>query len=120
MAAKDELGRAGEVRAGDHLAAIGYRIIDRNWRCAQGEVDIVAVRGRSLVVIEVKTRRSLDYGHPFEAIDERKSARLWRLAAAWIAAHPSQARGRQLRLDAIAVVGPDPATGVLEHLEDAL
>ena len=120
MAAKDELGRAGEARAAEHLTARGYRIVDRNWRCAQGEVDIVAVRDRFLVVIEVKTRRTLDFGHPFEAIDERKSARLWRLAAAWIAAHPDQARGRRLRLDAIAIVGSDPATGLLEHLEDAL
>jgi putative endonuclease len=120
MAAKDELGRAGEQRAVEHLDALGYRIIDRNWRCSQGEVDIVAVRGEHLVVVEVKTRRSLDFGHPLEAIDARKASRLWRLAAAWIAAHPGEARGRRLRLDAIAITGAHPATGELEHLEDAL
>jgi putative endonuclease len=120
MAAKDEFGRAGEQRAADHLITLGYRIVDRNWRCSQGEVDIVAVRGRSLAVVEVKTRRSSAFGHPLEAIDDRKTARLWRLAAAWIAAHPQEARGRRLRLDAIAITGDDPATGVLEHLEDAL
>jgi putative endonuclease len=120
MAAKDDLGRAGEERAAEHLVGAGYRIIDRNWRCPQGEVDIVAVRADVLVVTEVKTRRSLDFGHPLEAIDARKAARLWRLAAAWIAAHPHEARGRRLRIDAIAITGPDPATGVLEHLEDAL
>ncbi|MFG6476489.1 YraN family protein [Microbacterium sp. P06] len=120
MAAKDDLGRAGEQRAADHLIAGGYRIIDRNWRCSQGEVDIVAIRDDVLAVVEVKTRRSLAYGHPLEAIDDRKAARLWRLSAAWIAAHPDEARGRRLRLDAIAVTGVDPATGDLEHWEDAL
>jgi putative endonuclease len=120
MAAKDDFGRAGELRARDHLRAQGYRILDTNWRCTQGELDIVAVRGRALVVVEVKTRRSLDFGHPLEAIDSRKRARLWRLSAAWIGAHPDEARGRRLRIDAIAVTGADPATAVLEHLEDAL
>ena len=120
MAAKDDFGRAGELRAADHLIAHGYRIVDRNWRCPQGEVDIVAVRGGVLAVVEVKTRRSLAFGHPLEAIDDRKAARLWRLAAAWIAAHPHEARGRRLRLDAIALTGADPLTADLEHLEDAL
>lgn len=120
MAAKDDLGRAGEGRAVAFLTGDGYRILARNWRCAQGELDIVAEHGRTLVVVEVKTRRSEDFGHPFEAIDARKAARLWRLAMAWIAAHPDAARGRHLRIDAIALVGDDPATARLEHLEDAL
>jgi putative endonuclease len=120
MAAKDDLGRAGENRAAQHLLDEGYTILDRNWRCAKGEIDIVATRGRALVVVEVKTRRSDAFGHPFEAIDARKSARLWGLAMAWIRAHPDDIRGRKLRMDAIAVLGPDAATAVLEHLEDAL
>jgi putative endonuclease len=120
MAAKDELGRAGESRAVAHLRDSGYRILDRNWRCSQGEIDIVADHHGALVVIEVKTRSSEAFGHPFDAIDARKAARLWRLAMAWMAAHPDEARGRRLRIDAIAVTGPDPAAGRLEHLEDAL
>ena len=120
MAAKDDLGRAGEERAVAHLSASGYRIVDRNWRCEQGEIDVVAERDGVLVVVEVKTRSSERYGHPFEAIDRRKAARLWRLAMAWIAAHPDAVRGRRLRLDAIAVTGADPASGRVEHLEDAL
>lgn len=120
MAAKDDLGRRGEARAARHLSDHGYTVIDRNWRCPQGELDIIAVRGAELVVVEVKTRRGEGFGHPFEAIDQRKSARLWRLAVAWIAAHPAEARGRRLRLDAIAIVGPDPDSARLEHLEDAL
>lgn len=120
MAAKDDLGRAGEDRAVAHLTGDGYRIIARNWRCAQGEIDVVAERDGTLVVVEVKTRSSEDYGHPFEAIDKRKAARLWRLAMAWLAAHPDYARGWRLRVDVIGLVGTDPATARLEHLEDAL
>ena len=118
MAAKDDLGRAGECRAAQHLLARGYRILDRNWRCAQGEIDIVACGDGVLVFVEVKTRRSLAFGHPFEAVDARKRERLWRLAHAWAARHPEQSRGRARRVDAIGIVGADPATGALEHLED--
>ncbi|MBS1698125.1 MAG: YraN family protein [Actinobacteria bacterium] len=118
MAAKDDLGRAGEDRATAHLTRLGYRILDRNWRCDQGELDIVAQRAGTLSFVEVKTRRTLDYGHPFEAIDERKRQRLWRLAHAWVREHPMTSRGCALRLEAIGIVGTDPAVGSLEHLRD--
>ncbi|MCK6080858.1 YraN family protein [Microbacterium sp. EYE_5] len=118
MAAKDDLGRAGEERAARHLEASGYRILDRNWRTHTGEIDIVATRRDELVVVEVKTRRSEWFGHPFAAVQARKRDRLWRLAAAWIVAHPDAARGRRLRLDLIGVTGPEPSTAILEHLED--
>lgn len=118
MAAKDDLGRAGEARAVRFLTDGGYLILDRNWRCPQGEIDIVAVRRGVLCVVEVKTRSSVSYGHPFEAVDARKLRRLWRLAHAWIAVHPEEVRGLRLRIDVIGIVGPDPDTGVLEHLVD--
>ncbi|MEI2268398.1 YraN family protein [Microbacterium sp. No. 7] len=118
MAAKDDLGRAGEERAERHLRTLGYRILDRNWRSRSGEIDIVAARGRDLVVVEVKTRRGEWFGHPFAAVDARKRDRLWRLGAAWVVAHPDAARGRRLRLDVIGVTGPDPESAVVEHLED--
>jgi putative endonuclease len=118
MADKDVLGRAGEDRAAQHLTALGYTVLSRNWRAPGGELDVVAAHGREIVVVEVKTRRSLGFGHPLEAVDDRKRRRLWRLAMAWAAAHPEHARGRAIRLDAIAIVGPHPATGTLEHLED--
>ena len=112
------LGRAGEERAARYLERCGYAVLDRNWRISEGELDLVVARRAELVVVEVKTRRGEAFGHPFEAIDARKQSRLWRLAFAWVAAHPAEAQGRRLRLDAIAIVGPDPATGSLEHLED--
>ncbi|QMU98080.1 YraN family protein [Microbacterium esteraromaticum] len=118
MAAKDELGRVGEERAAQHLSACGYEILARNWRCAQGEIDIVAAMGDLLCVVEVKARRSAGFGHPFEAIDERKRRRLWRLAFAWAQAHPAQASDRRIRLDVIGLTGADAATAHLEHLED--
>lgn len=120
MAAKDELGRAGEERATRHLRGQGYIILDRNWRCSQGEIDIVARRDDLLCVVEVKTRRSELYGHPFEAIDDRKRRRLWRLAFAWAAAHPDAARRREIRLEAIGLTGADAETARLEHLVDLL
>lgn len=118
MAAKDELGRAGEERAAQHLIRHGYTVLDWNWRCTQGEIDIVASHGAHLAVVEVKTRRSAAYGHPFEAIDDRKRRRLWGLAFAWRAQHPELARGLDLRIEAIGIIGADPSIGALEHLVD--
>jgi len=116
MAAKDELGRAGEQAAGTYLQERGWQLLDRNWRCREGEVDIVADDGRELVVVEVKTRASDLFGHPFEAVDARKLGRLWRLARAWCTAHPDEARGRRVRVDAVAVLGRGPFA--IEHLRD--
>lgn len=118
MAAKDERGRAGEARAAQYLEDAGWRVLARNWRCAQGEIDLVAAQADVIAVVEVKTRRTDGYGHPFEAVDDRKRRRLWRLAYAWLAAHPALMQGHRLRLDVIAITGEDPATAALEHLRD--
>ncbi|GAA3772494.1 YraN family protein [Microbacterium kribbense] len=118
MAAKDELGRAGERRAATHLTVRGFEVLDRNWRAPGGEIDLVAYTGRTLVFVEVKTRRSARFGDPLAAVDTRKRARLWKLAAAWCAAHPDRACGRARRLDVIGITGADPATARLEHVED--
>jgi putative endonuclease len=118
MAAKDDLGRAGEERAAQHLTNSGYTVLDRNWRCSQGEIDIVAAVGDQLAMIEVKTRRTAAFGHPFEAVDRRKLRRLWQLAQAWVAVHPDAARGKIVRLEVIGIIGADPFRGSLEHLVD--
>lgn len=110
------LGRAGEQRAVDLLVRDGYDVADRNWRCSDGEIDIVAVRRDVVAVVEVKTRTSTRYGHPLEALDARKTDRLWRLAMMWARSHPDVSRGRHMRVDAVAVTGPDPATAEVEHL----
>lgn len=89
-------------------------VIDRNWRCQQGEIDIVAVDGDETVFIEVKTRSSVAYGHPLEAITAQKLARLRRLAAAWCDAHPGD--HSRIRIDAVAVIAPATGSPVVEHL----
>src|SRR5579863_6023146 len=87
MNAKDELGRAGEQLAVEHLERAGLRVLDRNWRSADGEIDIVAATRRTLVVCEVKTRSGTRFGTPLEAVTRHKQARLRRLAAQWLVAH---------------------------------
>lgn len=114
MAAKDELGRRGEQLAAQFLHNAGYQLLDRNWRCALGELDIVVRTGDELVFVEVKTRSSRAFGHPFEAITGQKIARLRKLAFAWCEAHPG-ARGR-VRIDAIAVIAARGVPVEIEHL----
>ncbi|HEX6364807.1 MAG TPA: YraN family protein [Agromyces sp.] len=110
-----ELGRHGEQLAVDHLVARGMTVLDRNWRCRLGEIDIVATDGRDTVFVEVKTRTSHDFGHPFEAITPIKLARLRRLAIAWCEA--TDAPVSRIRIDAVAVLAPTEAPALIEHLE---
>jgi putative endonuclease len=112
--AKDALGKRGEQIAADYFASAGLAMIDRNWRCAQGEIDLIVLDGDELVFVEVKTRSGLGYGHPLEAITAQKLARLRRLAAAWCEAHPGHARS--IRIDAVAVIAPRSGGVQLEHL----
>ena len=82
------LGAYGEALAAGFLTRQGMVLLDSNWRCPQGEIDLVLRDGRTLVVCEVKTRSSNDFGTPHEAIDRRKVDRLRRLAAAGCASTP--------------------------------
>ncbi|MEP6481073.1 MAG: YraN family protein [Rhodoglobus sp.] len=114
MAAKDALGRRGEAIAAEYLVGHGFSIVEHNWRCAQGEIDLVARDGDELVFVEVKTRSSVAFGHPFEAITAAKLARLRRLAAAWCEAHPGS--HDRIRIDAVAVIAPALGDFEVEHL----
>jgi putative endonuclease len=114
MAAKDTLGRRGEDLAAVYFGDRGYRLIARNWRCSQGEIDLIAERDGALVFVEVKTRSSTAFGHPFEAITAEKMARLRRLAAAWCAQNGAAAP--RVRIDAVAVIVPGVGDPRLEHL----
>lgn len=94
MRRKDALGRFGEAAAAKHLEQSGYQILVRNWRCRDGELDIVARDGPVLVICEVKTRSGLDFGAPLEAVTPVKARRLRRLAALWLAErHGAEAAG---------------------------
>ena len=79
MGAKDVLGREGEQAAVSYLEGCGFRILDRNWRCADGEIDIVAADRRTFVVCEVKTRSGTRFGTPLDAVGQAKRRRLRRL-----------------------------------------
>ena len=94
------LGREGERRAARYLEARGYRILARNPRAGGVELDLVARRGRTVVFVEVKTRRGRGAGLPEEAVDAHKRARLVRGAAAWLRAYGG--RFRAVRFDVIA------------------
>jgi len=94
-------GARGEDLAAAWYEAHGYRILDRNWRCPEGELDLVCCRGATLVVCEVKARRSDDYGSPLDAVTAAKRCRVRRLAARWLRVH--RQRWDTVRFDVVAV-----------------
>jgi len=116
MNAGHELGRRGENAAVRYLESLGWRVLERNWRCADGELDIVAHDGRRHVVCEVKTRRSKAYGDPAEAITISKALRLRRLAGRWAREHG--VRTSTVRIDLIGLVGGGPGGFTVDHLEE--
>jgi len=109
-----ELGRFGEAYAARHLAERGMVVLDRNWRCEAGEIDLVLRDGRVLVVCEVKTRSSEAFGSPLEGVTERKAARLRRLAARWLAEH--DLRSPDIRIDLVGVLMPAGRSPVVDHV----
>jgi len=98
---RQQLGNWGEERAAKFLRARGYNIIERNWRCAVGELDLIAWEGECLVFIEVRTRRSRRYGTPEESVTPAKQARLIELAHIYLQEHP-ELEG-DWRIDVVAV-----------------
>src|SRR5437763_9433726 len=112
-----DLGSRGEAAVAEWYEQQGYRVVDRNWRCRDGELDLVLERSRVVVFCEVKTRRSDRFGAPVEAITHRKRQRLRVLAAKWL--DERKAVVRELRFDVASVMpGPD-GRFVIEVLEGA-
>jgi putative endonuclease len=112
------VGRFGERIAARHLLRQGLTLLERNWRCPSGEVDLVARDGPELVFVEVKTRRGTRFGRPAEAIVAAKARRMRATAVQWLAAHRDADRG-PVRFDVIGIVlGRDTLT--LEHLRRVL
>ena len=111
---RSALGAYGEALAARHLPEQGMVVLDRNWRCDLGEVDLVLRDGRVLVVCEVKTRSSLAYGTPIEAVTEQKAARLRRLAARWLADH--EVHPDEVRIDIVGVLVPPSGPVEVDHV----
>jgi putative endonuclease len=123
--ARAALGKYGEDVAARHLTRSGFSLLARNWRCRDGEIDIVARDGDVLVVCEVKTRRDVGFGTPLEAVTQAKAARLRRLAARWLTA-TREARSADgvggfadVRFDVVSVLLPRAGAPVVEHLRGA-
>ena len=108
------VGAFGEELAAQHLTTRGMVLLDRNWRCPFGEIDLVLRDGSVLVVCEVKTRSSNAYGSPLEAVTERKAARLRRLAARWLSEHA--VRPDEVRIDMVGVLVPHHGATTLDHV----
>ena len=98
------LGIAGEDRAAAWYEAEGYEVLARNWRCRDGELDLVCRRGSTVAFVEVKARSSLAYGHPAEAVTPAKQRRLRVLARRWLAEAAPVPRPESLRFDVVAVL----------------
>ncbi|MBI4388707.1 MAG: YraN family protein [Nitrospinae bacterium] len=113
------LGKDGEDAAAAYLKKRGYRILERNFRAAAGEIDIIAEHGRVVVFIEVKTRSGGEFGHPSLAVTPAKQKKLAVLARSFLARHKIE--GRDCRFDVVSIVAlsDDPKSWVIELLPDA-
>ena len=109
------LGAYGEALAARHLVQEqGMVLLDRNWRCEAGEIDLVLRDGRVLVVCEVKTRSSVACGHPHEAVTSTKVARLAELGDRWQRSHG--VRAEELRIDLVCVIRPRRGPSTVDHV----
>ena len=99
--ARKRLGNVGEEIAARELTRRGYAVRERNWRCPEGELDMVAVQGETLVFVEVRTRRGDRFGTPEESITLAKRAHLIAAAQAYLLAHSLQ--DHDWRIDVVAV-----------------
>jgi putative endonuclease len=114
-AARTALGRYGEAVAERHLTEQGMVLLERNWRCDEGELDLVLREGPVLVVCEVKTRSSTSFGTPHEAVGSRKLDRLRRLAGRWAAARGLNPP--EVRVDLVAVLRTGKGPALVDHVK---
>ncbi|MBM0124877.1 YraN family protein [Pimelobacter simplex] len=112
--ARRAIGAYGEDVAVRHLTGLGMVLLERNWRCADGEVDVLLRDGATLVVCEVKTRTSLVAGTPHEAISAAKLDRLRRLGERWVLERGIRPDG--IRVDLVAVLRPPRGPAVVDHV----
>ena len=111
------VGEWGERLAERHLTAQGLVVLHRNWRCADGEVDLILREGHDVVFCEVKTRRTKLFGTPAEAIRPDKVRRLRKLAGLWL--QQTELRPREVRFDVVEVLSESQGVPVVEHIRAA-
>ncbi|MGE0227057.1 MAG: YraN family protein [Dehalococcoidia bacterium] len=113
------IGDAGERLAADYLERHGHRVIDRNVRRREGEIDLVTIEGDTVVFVEVKLRRPREFGRAVEALTAAKRRRLQTLAEAYAAEHPELPQAQ--RIDLVAVeLGADGSVREVRHVESAV
>jgi putative endonuclease len=115
--ARDDLGRRGEDEAARYLASLGYRIVGRRERVLRGDIDIVALDGRTVVFVEVRSRSDTAHGHPAETVGFAKQRRIADLANAYIRRH--RLEDCSVRIDVVAVTFAAGAKPVVEHYQNA-
>lgn len=112
---RQQLGRAGEERAADFLRRAGYRILAANYRTRRGELDLVAEEGGELVFVEVKTRTSLAFGSPAEAVDRRKQQQIGRAAQEYLLREGASERVVRFDVVAISLAGGRPEVEIIKN-----
>jgi putative endonuclease len=112
---RQELGSWGEEQASEFLRSRGYSIVERNWRCAAGELDIVAREGGNLVIVEVRTRRSRSYGAPEESVTPAKQSKLVELAQTYLQEHAEWDCDWRIDVVAVEVMGDQPHIRLIRH-----
>ena len=115
MAEHNDFGKLGEELAVDYLTGKGYEILERNWRNVHKEIDIIAKDGKFLVIVEVKTRQTDEYGEPDVAVTRKKQRMLIAAANAYIT---RKGLDIETRFDIISIIFRD-GEPVIEHIEDA-
>ena len=115
MAEHNDFGKLGEELAVDYLTGKGYEILERNWRNIHKEIDIIAKDGKFLVIVEVKTRQTDEYGEPDIAVTRKKQRMLIAAANAYITRNKLDV---ETRFDIISIILKD-SEPVIEHIEDA-
>ena len=113
---KQLLGKEGERIAEEYLKKKGYRLVERNYRCAAGELDLIVLDRRVVVFVEVKTRTGQTFGSPFEAVEFRKQRKMIQAAQYFLAEKKLQQRDARFDVVGISWAGRDP---MVEHVENA-
>lgn len=111
------LGRWGEERAAEYLCHNGLNVLERNYRCPVGEIDIIAMQGNTLVFIEVKTRRSLRYGLPAEAVTFKKQMKYFKIAQYYM--KENGIKDLNCRFDVVEVILGHDGSCRLNHIVNA-